>query len=304
MNLRYVILLCAAVSLPLDAQMMQRRGGLGQRIERMREASRREHAVAVPAGATAVRDVAYGNDPAQHFDVYLPANARNAPVLFYVHGGGWANGDKTNPGLENKLAYWLPKGYAVVSADYRLVPKATPLQQAQDIAHAVATVQAHAQEWKLDPERLVLMGHSAGAHLVVLLGAKPSLLADAGARRPRAVVSLDSGALDVPALMSLPRVPQLYHQAFGSDHREWVAASPTDQLTRGALPMLLVCSSERRVPTSPCDEANGFARKAATLGVTTQVLPEPMQHGEINHDLGLPSAYTTAVGQYIDAHMR
>ena len=303
MNVRYVFLLCVGLSLPLAAQVTRERAGLGQRIERMREASRREHPVTVPAGATAVRDVAYGNDPAQHFDVYLPANTRNAPVLFYVHGGGWANGDKTNPGLENKLAYWLPKGYAVVSADYRLVPKATPLQQAQDIAHAVATVQARAREWRMDPERLVLMGHSAGAHLVVLLGAKPSLLADAGARNPRAVVSLDSGALDVPALMSLPRVPQLYHQAFGSDHREWVAASPSDQLTRGALPMLLVCSGERRVPTSPCDEARAFARKAATFEVPMQVLPEPMQHGEINHDLGVPSAYTTAVGQYIDAHM-
>ena len=304
MDLRYVILLCAAVSLPLEAQMMQRRGGLGQRIERMREASRREHAVAVPAGATALRDVAYGNDPAQHFDVYLPANARNAPVLFYVHGGGWANGDKTNPGLENKLAYWLPKGYAVISADYRLVPQATPLQQAQDIAHAVATVQAHAREWKLDPERLVLMGHSAGAQLVALLGAKPALLADAGAHRPRAVVSLDSAALDVPKIMSAARVPKIYSDAFGNNREAWRAVSPADQLGRASLPMLLVCSSERQVPASPCDEARAFARKAATFGVTLQVLPEPMQHGEINHDLGLPSAYTTTVEQYIDAHMR
>ena len=273
-------------------------------LERTREASRRSHPVAVPPGAAAVRNVAYGADPAQRFDVYLPNNARSAPVVFYVHGGGWANGDKTNPGLDNKLRYWLPKGYAVISADYRLVPQAQPREQARDVARAVALAQRRAREWNLDPARFVLMGHSAGAHLVALLGADPGLLAEAGARRPLGVVSLDAGALNVPALMSQRRVPRLYRDAFGGERSDWLATSPYHRLDRNALPMLLVCSSTRRFPTSPCDEAREFAKKAATLGVDIRVLPEPLDHGGINHDLGLPSDYTATVARYVDGLLR
>lgn len=278
--------------------------GLRERMERMREASRQERPVEVPAGAKAIRNVAYGADPVQRFDVYLPANARSAPVVFYVHGGGWANGDKTNPGIENKIAYWLPKGYAVISGNYRMLPVAMPLEQARDVARAVAAAQKHADEWKVDAKRFVLIGHSAGAHLVALLGADPKMLADAGARQALGVVSLDSGALDVPALMGLPRVPRLYRNAFGDDRNYWVATSPQHRLSRAALPMLIVCSRERRFPISPCDEGREFAQKAASLGVAMRVLPEDLDHGEINHDLGAPSDYTAAVGKYIDGLLR
>ncbi|MET1162774.1 MAG: alpha/beta hydrolase, partial [Pseudoxanthomonas sp.] len=214
------------------------------RLELMREASKRERTVALPAGAKVVRNVAYGADPAQRFDVYFPVRANNAPLLFFLHGGGWANGDKTNPGIENKLDYWLAKGYAVISGNYRMLPDAAPLQQARDVAKAVAFAQSRAGEWRVDPARFVLMGHSAGAHLVALLGADPTLLADTGAQRPLGVVSLDSGALDVPAVMTLPRLPKLYRNAFGGDKDYWIATSPQHQLGRTALPMLIVCSSE------------------------------------------------------------
>lgn len=283
--------------------------GMRERLERMREASRQERPIEVPAGAKAVRNVAYGADPAQRFDVYLPASAGHAsskpvPVVFYVHGGGWANGDKTNPGVENKIDYWLPKGYAVISSNYRMLPAAMPLEQARDVARAVAAAQKHAGEWNIDPKRFVLIGHSAGAHLVALLGADPRMLADAGAQPALGVVSLDSGALDVPALMGMPRVPRLYRNAFGDDEKYWIATSPQHQLRRTALPMLIVCSSERRFPTSPCDEGRKFAQKGASLGVAMQVLPEELNHGRINHELGAPSKYTDRVGTYIDGLVR
>jgi len=273
---------------------------LRERLQQMREASRQERPVTLPAGAKAIRNVAYGPDPAQRFDLYLPANPSAAPLVFYVHGGGWANGDKTNPGLEHKLAYWLPKGYAVVSSNYRMVPVAMPLEQARDIARAVALAQRRAGEWKLDPGRVVLMGHSAGAHLVALLGADPGLLAEAGAQQPLGVVALDSGALDVSALMGQPRVPRLYHEAFGADPAYWRSVSPQQQLGRDSLPMLLVCASERRFPTSPCDEARKLARRAEALPVPMAVQPEPLDHGAINKDLGLASDYTHRVGAWID----
>ncbi len=277
---------------------------LHDRLGESREASRQERPVALPAGALAVRNVAYGTDPAQRFDLYLPADADRAPVVFYVHGGGWANGDKTNPGLENKLGYWLPKGYAVVSSNYRMLPGTMPLEQARDVARAVAAVQARAATWRVDARRFVLMGHSAGAHLVALLGADPAMLREAGARRPLGVVALDSGALDVPGLMSRRRLPQLYEDAFGHDRAYWAVASPFHRLRRDALPMLVVCASERRFPTSPCDEGRAFVRRADALGVPMRLRPEPLDHGEINRALGLPSDYTRAVGAYIDGLVR
>ena len=292
-----IVLLCPLIvsSAPADAQQRLR-----ERMQQARDASRQERPVAIPAGGTAIRNVAYGPDPAQRFDLYLPANASRAPVVFYVHGGGWANGDKTNSGLANKLAYWLPKGYAVISSNYRMVPAAMPLEQARDVARGVALAQRRAGEWNLDPARMVLMGHSAGAHLVALLGAEPHLLTEAGAQPPLAVVSLDSGALDVPTLMGQRRVPKLYHEAFGADPAYWRSVSPQQQLGRDGVPMLLVCASERGFPTSPCDEARKLAKRAEGLRVPMLVQPEPMSHGEINKDLGLPSDYTQRVGAWID----
>ncbi|MCY7312435.1 MAG: alpha/beta hydrolase [Pseudoxanthomonas sp.] len=254
----------------------------------------------VPAGARVMRDVSYGADPRQRFDVYLPAVTNSAPVIFLVHGGGWANGNKDNPGLvDDKAGYWLPKGTALVSSNYRMLPDTTPAQQAQDVARAVAKAQSLAAGWGADPDRFVLMGHSAGGHLVALLGASAAQLTAAGARRPLGVVSLDSGALDVPALMGMRRVPQLYHNAFGDDRDYWVATSPQHQLRRTALPMLMVCASERRFPTSPCDEGRKFQKAAAGLGVRVEVLPVAMSHAQINRELGQASAYTEAVAKFI-----
>ena len=270
-----------------------------QRMANARAASRQPATtpVPLPAGTRMLRDVAYGTDPRQRFDVYLPAQPVNAPVILMVHGGGWANGNKDNPGVvENKAAYWLPKGYVLVSTNYRMRPDTAPLDQARDVARALAKVQQLAPGWHADPSRVVLMGHSAGAHLVALVGASPTLWRAAGAQRPRGVVSLDSGAMDVPAIMARPRNPALFKRAFGDNPDDWIAASPFHQLTRDGLPMLIICSSRRR---GSCPQGRAMADKGKTLGVTMTVLPEDLSHAEINRELGEISAYTQAVGRYI-----
>ncbi|QIL20063.1 alpha/beta hydrolase [Thermomonas sp. HDW16] len=281
----------ATLSTPGHAQQRLR-----QLLEQRREA---RATTALPAGTRVEHDIAYGTHPEQRYDVYLPTNAKpGAPILLMVHGGGWRRGDKASPGVVGgKAAHWLAKGYVFVSVDYRLLPDADPLQQAHDVAAAVASVQKRARQWRADPQRLVLMGHSAGAHLVALLGASPSLLLQAGASRPLGVVSLDSAAMNVPELMDKPRLPELYRNAFGTDPRFWAAASPYDQLTRRSLPMLIVCSSQR---SDSCPQGRTLADKARNLGVPMQVLPEDLSHGEVNSSLGAPSAHTRAVTAWID----
>jgi len=132
--------------------------------------------LALPAGAQArvLRDLPYGGDAAQTLDVYLPDAAKDAPVIVMVHGGGWRTGDKaSNTVWQNKAAHWLPRGSVFVSLNTRLLPEADPLTQAGDVARALGFVQGHAKDWGGDPDQVVLMGHSAGAHLVALLGADP-----------------------------------------------------------------------------------------------------------------------------------
>ena len=242
-------------------------------------------------------DLAYGPDGKQTLDVYVPAGARNAPILVMVHGGGWRIGDKNNRGVVGaKGAYWLAKGFLFVSVNYRLLPDADVSAQAGDVASALAYVEAHAAAWGADPAKMVVMGHSAGAHLVALLSADPELAAAKGAKPWAGTVVLDSAALSVEAVMDRKHYA-LYDDAFGSNRDTWRALSPIVQLTAAAPPMLLVCSSVRA--DKPCVEAHAFAEKAHGLGLRAEVSEQALSHRNINVTLGEPSAYTNTVDGFI-----
>jgi acetyl esterase/lipase len=255
-------------------------------------------AATTPASAQRVeRDVPYGPDLAQRFDVYLPRRSAAAmPVLFMVHGGAWLVGDKAASGVvQNKAAHWLPKGVVFISVNYRLSPKADPLAQADDVAKALATAQQRAPSWGADPARFVLMGHSADAHLVALLAADPAIAARQGARPWLGTVELDSAALDLVAIMKA-RHRRFYDRVFKSDPSYWRAASPLERLTGTPAPIIAVCSTKRR---DSCDHAREFVAKAQALGGRASVQPEALTHAEINKTLGQPGPYTNAVDAFL-----
>jgi acetyl esterase/lipase len=277
-------------------RMAERRANGGQQGQLQKALARRNQPVSLPAGAQVERNIAYGSAPEQTMDVYLPANAQNAPVIFMVHGGGWRRGDKEAAGVvNNKVEHWLPKGYIVVSVGYRLVPDVTPMGEAQDVAKALAFAQNKARSWGGDPSRFVLMGHSAGAHLVTLLSAQPTLAASAGAGSWLGTVALDSAAYNVVEIMQ-QRHFGLYDEAFGNDQQLWREASPTLQLARAPVPMLLVCGSRR---ADACAQAQAFADKAKSFGGSVRVYPIDMRHGEINAQLGAPGSLTTQVDDFL-----
>ncbi len=240
-------------------------------------------------------DIPYGSDPKQRMDVYLAPQPKNSPILVMVHGGAWKIGDKKSDSVvENKVRRWNPQGVIVVSVNYRLLPQANPIVQADDVAHALAYVQSHAKQWGGDPRKIVLMGHSAGAHLVSLISADPT-------RYPElspwlATVSLDSAGMNIPALMGRHHY-DFYDEAFGQDPSFWERASPYHRLSRGAPAMMLVCSTER--PDKPCEELAGFVQKGRALGMKIEVLPQPKSHKEINEDLGLEGSYTNDVEMFL-----
>lgn len=249
-----------------------------------------------PRPERVLADLAYGPDPKQRLDVHLPDAPHAAPILVMVHGGAWAIGDKAADGVvDGKVAHWLPRGWIFVSVGYRLLPAAAPLEQADDVARALAHVQAHAAEWGGDPNAVVLMGHSAGAHLAALLAADPAIAKRAGARPWAATVALDSAVYDVPAMMTAPHL-KLYDRAFGTDPAGWRAASTLDRIAGRPAPLLLVCSTRR---DTSCSQARRFASAVESRGGRAEVFPTPQTHLEINRDLGAANPETAAVDAFL-----
>jgi len=251
----------------------------------------------LPAGARVQRNLAYGDDPAQHLDVYLPAKAEGAPVFFMVHGGAWRQGNKALwRVVKNKVAHWIGKGYIFVSTNYPMLPSADPLTQADSVAKALAFVQSKLRSWGGDPAHLVVMGHSSGAHLVALLAVDPAISARHGVTPWLATVSLDSAAMDVEEIMHR-RHFRFYDQAFKQDPEYWRQASPLHRLTgKPVTPLLIVCSSRR---ADSCPQGRALAAKVAGFGGRAEVLPVPLTHSEVNDLLGTQSAYTDRVDAFL-----
>lgn len=250
------------------------------------------------AAAQLLKNIPYGEHRDQTLDVYLPEKPEKAPVIFMVHGGAWRIGDKSSRAVvENKVRRWVPKGFVFISINNRLLPDATPVEQASDVAQALVKAQAKVESLGADPHRFILMGHSAGAHLVSLVNAKPARAIELGAKPWLGVVLLDSAALDLVTLMQAPH-PRLYDKAFGKSPHAWRNASPYHVLTASAFPVLAVCSSLR---SDACPQAHQFVKKALSLGVSAQVLEQSKSHGDINRDLGADLVYTEAVEGWMKA---
>ena len=251
---------------------------------------------ALPPNTCFQYNISYGTDPLQNFNVYMPPEAKNAPVIFMVHGGGWSGGDKADTDVvQNKVDFWVPDGYIFISIDYPLVPQVNPLQQAQSVALALVYAQLHATEWGGDPHKFILMGFSAGGHLVSLLAAEPSLATSLGAQPWLGTVSLDGAAFDVPEIMNSNH-PAVYDEAFGTSEALWDSASPTLQVRSRIAPFFAVCSTQE---TLTCAQAQEFVNKVTSYGTSATILQENLSHDQINANLGLPSTYTTQVNSFL-----
>ena len=132
------------------------------------------------SGYHIVRDLAYGADPRQRLDLYVPdVPPKKMPVMLFFYGGSWESGTK-NLYLALGQAF-ASKGIMVAVADYRLFPQVRYPAFLQDSAQAFAYVRTNAAGYGGDPARLFLAGHSAGAYNAMMLAADKSYLQEAGA---------------------------------------------------------------------------------------------------------------------------
>jgi arylformamidase len=261
--------------------------------------SQRDNATVLKS-MVAQADVSYGTDPLEKFDVYTPENkvvsGAGLPVLVMVHGGGWKRGDKASgSALPNKLNYFLPRGYTVISVNYP-VADSNPEIEVNSVGKAVSYIQKNAESLGVDAGRVVLMGHSAGAHLVALLTADDEVRLSTGVEPWLGTIALDSAAFDVPSVMNRKHYA-LYDDAFGTDTAFWEQMSPYHQYESAQEPMLLVCSATR--PDGACDMAEAFKDKIVSVGGSAEVLPENYNHALINSEVGVAVDYTAKIQAFL-----
>ena len=237
-------------------------------------------------------------------DVYPPKTGCPAPVVVWVHGGGWQIGDKSNQ-MTDKVQLLNDLGYVVVSVNYRLTDPSTsdPVQypmHAEDVAAAVAWVDDKIAKYGGEPKQVALMGHSAGAQIVANVATDPQFLAeyDLALDDLACVAPLDTEGFDVTRQGQFGT--QLYLDAFGTDPQLWADASPINHVTRGAgiPPHLLV----RRGTVPRQRVLDEYANALTVAGVPVTIVDaRGLSHNQVNSQIGAPgdTVMTPAVTSFL-----
>ncbi len=246
-------------------------------------------------------DAPPGADPnLLSLDLYAPRNAKHLPVMIYVHGGGWRKGDKSE--VDAKPGYFTARGFVFVSINYRFVPGVDIVTQLRDSANAIGWVGAHITAHGGDPERLHLIGHSAGAHHVALLATNERFLAAAGVALERiaSVVELDVQALDVPRVMGEDAARRT--ATFGADAAVWRQISPLHHVAagKGVPPFFLVVA--HRV-AAKLEQAAALQKALQAAGVRCELVEAPEHdHNSLNRAIGVrDDAVTQAMEKFHDS---
>ena len=211
------------------------------------------------------RDIPYltgpGTDPRFHtLDLYLPQGKSNVPMMFFVHGGGWRAGDKSQEGRVNFIDLCVRQGMAVASVNYRLSPAVKHPAHIQDVTRAFGWIHRNAAQYGIDSNNIFIAGHSAGGHLVALLALDPEYLKKEGLSpgNIRGVIAI-SGVYDLADLYEPGVVPSRMEQGFGTNREILREASPTlkvDEAGPDTPPFLI---------TYVNDDLFGFQEQAKTF---------------------------------------
>jgi acetyl esterase/lipase len=287
--------LCGTDRAQVRSCLRERRGELSEACTtqlREQAEARRGAGNAGPPAVAPQQTLAYGSDPLQAIDLWVPTGAaRPAPLVLFVHGGGWQRGSKTNAIGRALPGHLLAQGYALASIDYRLVPAARVEDQAADVTAALAFLLERAGSLGIDRDRVVLTGHSAGAHLVALVGTDERYLKAAGLSFADldGVMPNDGAGYDVAAQLAEagPRMRGTYEAAFGTDPERHRALSPTAHAAAPNAPAFLLLHAARPGAVA---QARKLAEALQGAGTRAEIAGFPggglRGHIEINRRLG------------------
>lgn len=245
--------------------------------------------------------LSYGSDPLQQMDFWKASNAHGpSPLVIFVHGGGWKRGSKDIAGSRFAPAHYTGLGYAYAAINYRLVPGSKVEDQAEDVARAVRALLDKAAELSIDRSRVVITGHSAGAHLVALVGTDESYLREVGLSFAdiKGVISNDGAAYDVPRQMAQSGafMKPTYEQAFGTDPARQKALSPVAHAPAPNAPAFLLIHVQRADGVAQAKALETALKAAGTRVQREEFSGTGLQgHAEINRRLGDPNYEATGV---------
>lgn len=253
-------------------------------------------------------------------DIYYQKNNKsNKPVVVMIHGGAWLVGDKASSSVvKNKAEFFVNKeDYIFVSINYRMEKNNIHPQEVSDVSYAIKWVYENINKYGGNPNNLIIMGHSAGAHLATLVTTDQKYLNNVNVpiKSIKGVVSLDTGGFDLPYLLRsetikndmgrgiknkliLDRIQNTYEMAWRSySVNDLSDASPINFVNRNVPAILLIESSKDKAHQLAADR---FQKVLTNNGVSVFRKEYPYSHEEVNDNLGLmEEPITKDVGEFI-----
>ncbi|MCU0716223.1 MAG: alpha/beta hydrolase [Pirellula sp.] len=261
-----------------------------------------------------LKDIPYA-EPAQErqvLDIFRPSNPKDAPVVFWIHGGGWQTGDKSQ--VQLKPTWFTEQGFVFVSTNYRLLPNVPMETIIRDVAKSLGWVSKNIARYGGDPKRIYVMGHSAGAQLAALVCIDPRYLAAEGVSFSslKGCVPVDGDTYDIPAIIETAETRRRVHKQpqakFG--HREKFGNDPAKHIDFSAVthiapnknipPFLILYVSSHPDTTAQAIRLDAALKEA---GVSSTLFgAKDSEHSKLNNDLGVPNdPATDALKKFIAA---
>ena len=246
------------------------------------------------------RDIPYATaHERQVLDVYAPDSAKNLPVVFWIHGGGWQTGDKGMVALKPKA--FTDAGFVFVSINHRLLPTVEMGAITRDVAAALGWVHKSIATHGGDPARLLVMGHSSGGQLAALMCTDDRYAKAEGLALTtiKGCVPVDADTFDIPAIIEVAETRARVHhlplptfghrQKFGNDpakHRDFSAVT---HVAKGKdIPPFLILHIAGHPDTTA--QARRMADVLQTAAVPVKVVAgRETTHASINDNLGSPN---------------
>ncbi|REJ81443.1 MAG: alpha/beta hydrolase [Planctomycetota bacterium] len=260
-------------------------------------------ALSAPAAAEKLTaDIPYveNGHERQVLDVYTPDEPADEPlpVMFWIHGGGWQVGDKSDVALKPKIL--TERGFVFVSTNYRLLPDVEMDALIRDVAKAFGWVHDNISEYGGDPNRIFVGGHSAGAQLAALICIDDRYLKEVGVSFEvlRGCIPVDGDTYDIPKIIMTAELRQMlyggkmftfgHRQKFGNDPEKHVDFSAVTHVAedKGIPPFLILYfpgNADTRAQAGRLEEVLA----EAGIPVTTYGKGDS-NHSRLNNDLGKP----------------